>query len=62
MAACIPIVAGKKVPCVSCRRGYVCRVQPDLFRQLFFAIGKDLQVECSEYEPRNYHGLEGVLA
>lgn len=54
------IVAGKH--CVSCRKVFSCRKRMDVFRDLFFAIGTDRQIDCDDHAERNYHGIEGVAA
>lgn len=49
--------------CETCRTR-LCRSRADYWERLFFAMtaGPDPYVECAEYEPVYFHGIEGVMA
>lgn len=49
------------VPCETCRAGRLCRDYAALHRAAFFAAGDGRSVECAEYRPRWFRGVEGVL-
>ena len=49
--------------CDSCRTARTCGDQAELQRRLFFAFQYPgaPRLECPDYEPRWYRGIEGVI-
>jgi hypothetical protein len=53
-------IAGVNFPCTDCKSRFKrCRIQVDVFKRVFFAIGTGEQVTCLSYEEEWYRGLEG---
>lgn len=50
------------VPCETCRLVAGCRNCDVMARECVFAWLAELRVECAEYSPDYYHGVEGVFA
>ena len=57
-------VADVQFPCLDCRHIHkICGKRDDVMKLVFFAIGHEVEsVDCSDYEERTFHGLEGVRA
>lgn len=49
------------LPCETCRDEAVCGFRNELARRWVFAWLDDEFMECDEYRPEWFHGLEGVL-
>lgn len=47
--------------CDKCKRKR-CRKSATHWRKVFFAMATGKQVECRDFEPNFYHGLEDVYA
>ncbi len=51
------------IPCATCAHAASCPSVGALHRLALAAWANDMQaVECSEYRPQAWHGVEGVLS
>lgn len=48
------------VPCATCRSAGRCRDEELTYREAIFCWINGESLGCEDYEPRLYHGLEGV--
>lgn len=53
-----------KVQCESCCQRHQCQDQQELLRLIFFGYfgSRAVLVECADYQPQHYHGVEGCFA
>lgn len=47
------------MPCDKCKKRS-CRLSANHWRALFFAMARSEVVNCDDYEPAYFRGLEGV--
>lgn len=50
------------VPCEKCAQNRYCPKKGEFNRLALFSHAEGKQIECKEYEPRWFRGIEGVAA